>query len=531
MIRINQLKTKAGAPKEAVIKKALKLCGIPEKKIKNVKVLKKSTDARKKNGILDVYSLLLETSLSGEEESKTVKRAGSKDVSVYEPVKYSFNADKSRIGDKRPVIAGFGPAGIFLAYVLALNGFKPLIIERGKSVDKRKEDLERFFETGILDPSSNAQFGEGGAGAFSDGKLNTLIKDEKGRGRFILETFVKFGADEEILYDAKPHIGTDKLIRIIPRIRKRIEKYGGEVRFESCLTGIEVSDGRLEAVTVNGSERIGTDTLFLCIGHSARDTYFYLYEQGIKMEPKAFAVGLRTEHTRELIDKALNREKADYKLTHKCEDGRGVYSFCMCPGGYVINSSSEEGELCVNGMSYSGRNGKNSNSAIVVTVGEKDYNGSAGEPLNGIGFQRELERKAYELAGGKVPYQRYGDYKKNRASDGYGDVEPSCKGQYEFTNLRGLLPDDAERDIIEGMEHFGRKIQGFSDDDVLFAGVESRTSSPVRIVRDGTFQSNIRGIYPVGEGAGYAGGIMSAAADGLKAAESYAKAVGNDDKE
>ena len=520
MIRINQLKTETGADIDRIRKKAASKCRIPEKKILSLRILKKSVDARKKDNIREVYSLYIETSLSGAEEEQAIKRAASKDVLKYEICRYEPVLNCRYKPEKRPVIAGFGPAGIFLGLILSLNGFCPVILERGKSAEERKSDVERFFETGVLDLKSNAQFGEGGAGAFSDGKLNTLVRDEKGRSRFILETFVRFGAPEEILYDAKPHVGTDKLMQIIPGIRSQIEKNGGEVRFNNTLTGVETENNSLRAVIVNGTERIETDKLFLCPGHSARDTLRMLNDSGVRMEPKAFAIGVRTEHEREMIDKALHQKKASYKLTHKCRDGRGVYSFCMCPGGYVINASSSRGELCVNGMSYSGRNGANSNSAIVVTVSPEDFL-KDGEPLSGIKFQEELEKKAFDIALGKIPYQRYGDFVENRASSNAGKISPQCKGDHAFCNLRSILPDYVSEDIIEGMSEFGRRIRGFDGEDTLFSGVESRTSSPVRIVRNKEFESSISGICPVGEGAGYAGGIMSAAMDGMRCAEVY----------
>jgi len=522
MIRINAIRTEPGAGEELLKKKAASKCRINEKKILSLRVLKKSLDARKKDCIREVTSVYIETSLSPENEKKAVKRAGSKDVLLYEPVRYEAHAALSARPEKRPVIAGFGPAGIFLGLLLSMNGFDPLVIERGKRAEERKEDVERFFNTGLLDPSSNAQFGEGGAGAFSDGKLNTLVKDEKGRSRFILETLVRFGADENILYDAKPHIGTDRLIKIIPGIREEIEKNGGEVRFSTTLTGFLTEDGRLKGLIVNDSETIPADSLFLCLGHSARDTVRELYKRGIGMEAKAFAVGLRVEHQRKVIDEGLHRDRAAYKLTHKCADKRGVYSFCMCPGGYVINASSSEGMLVVNGMSYSGRSGENSNSAIVVTVDPSDYM-KDNDPLRGIAFQEEMERKAFEAAKGRIPCQLYADFKKDIPSKKAGSVRPSCKGDFGFCSLRPLLPSFVVNDIIEGMEEFGKKIRGFNGDDTLLYGVESRTSSPVRILRDRDFQSTIRGIYPAGEGAGFAGGIMSAAMDGMRCAEVYMK--------
>ncbi len=521
MIRIDQLKTKQGSPETKIREKAAKKLGVREEKIRGLKIIKRSTDARNKGNILDVYSLEITTELSDREEEKLVGRINDRDVrilkkEIYDPVFKPVSRPK-----KRPVIAGFGPAGIFLSYILSLNGFKPIVIERGKSAGHRQKSVEEFFRTGRLDPDSNVQFGEGGAGAFSDGKLNTLIKDEKGRGRFVLETFVHFGAHENILVDSKPHIGTDKLMTVIPAMREEIIKNGADIRFETVLTGLQIKSERISAVFVNGGERIETDDLFLCIGHSARDTFRMLFEKGIYLEPKPFAVGVRVEHERKDIDAALHREKASYKLTHKCADGRGVYTFCMCPGGQVINASSEEGGLCVNGMSYSERDGVNSNSAVVVTVSPDDFGGDIDDPLRGAAFQRNLERKAYSLGEGKIPYERFEDFKNKRKETHIGRIKPSCTSPYVCTDLRSILPEFIAADITEGIEAFGKKLHGFDDPDTLLAGLESRTSSPVRITRDENYTSNIKGLYPVGEGAGYAGGIMSAAIDGLKCAESY----------
>ncbi|MCR5650603.1 MAG: FAD-dependent oxidoreductase [Lachnospiraceae bacterium] len=521
MIRLNQLKVEKGAHDDRILEKTAKKLHLAPEKIKEIRVIKRSLDARNKGNILDVYCLEVTTCLSGAKEKELVSKAGSRDVCLYERQEYDPVFKIKNRPEKRPVIAGFGPAGIFLAYVLSLNGLAPLVVERGKSAGERRKDVEDFFRTGRLDPDSNVQFGEGGAGTFSDGKLNTLIKDEKGRGRFVLETFVKFGADPEILIDSKPHIGTDILMKIIPAMREEIIKNGGEVRFDSTLTGYETDSGKVSAVIINGKDRIETDDLFLCIGHSARDTFRMLYEKGVKMEPKAFAVGVRVEHERKNIDEALHRDRAAYKLTHKCRDGRGVYTFCMCPGGQVINASSEDGGLCVNGMSFSGRDGKNSNSAVVVTVKQEDFPGDEDDPLRGILFQRELEKKAYELGGGSIPYERYKDFKEGSPKPGAGRISPSCACPYVFADLRSILPEVVAHDIIEGIDDFGKKIRGFDDPETLLAGIESRTSSPVRITRNGDFESDIRGLFPVGEGAGYAGGIMSAAIDALKCAEHY----------
>lgn len=454
--------------------------------------------------------------------------------------------------ETRPVVVGAGPAGLFAAYRLALAGRNPLILERGKAMDQRTADVSRFFETGILNPHSNVQFGEGGAGAFSDGKLNTLVNDKFGRNRFVLETFVKCGADESILYDAKPHIGTDALFRVIPNLRKEIERLGGEFRFETCVTDLQIEGGALRAVTVQReaeqTETIPTDAAILAIGHSARDTFEMLYQKGVPMCEKDFAVGFRVEHPQEFIDRAQYGDFADklppapYKLTANVpvtnellQDEttlRGVYSFCMCPGGYVVNAASENGGVCVNGMSNHARDGKNANSAIVVSVGARDFaefiarNGETGTagtvlavPLSGIYYQHALEQCAFSLSGGKIPQQLYGDFLQNTPSKTYGAFSSETKGATKFTNLRNLFSKEIEAAFISGMTEFDKKIRGFAREDAILSGIESRTSSPVRILRDETCESEIKGLYPCGEGAGYAGGIMSAAMDGLKCAE------------
>jgi len=397
------------------------------------------------------------------------------------------------------------------------------------------------------------QFGEGGAGTFSDGKLNTLVKDKDGRNRAVLETFVKFGAKESICYDAKPHIGTDVLMNIVKSMREEIIRLGGEVRFESCVTDICAEANQVTAVVVNHTEKIDCNQLVLAIGHSARDTFQMLYEKQVPMEAKSFAVGLRVEHPQKMINVSQYGKEnpgrlgaAPYKLTAKASNGRGVYSFCMCPGGYVVNASSEEGYTAVNGMSYSGRDGQNANSAIIVSVTPKDF--GSDHPLAGIAFQRKLERNAYELGQGKIPAQRYGDFKqivengkenpvleKTGASEDLigrevtlneknssADISPQTKGQYVWTDVTKILPKECNEAFVEGMESFSHQIKGFNCPDACLLGVESRTSSPVRIHRDETWQSAIRGLYPCGEGAGYAGGITSAAMDGLRIAEAIA---------
>ena len=429
---------------------------------------------------------------------------------------------------KRPVVVGSGPAGLFCAWILALAGCRPILLERGACVEERQRDVEEFWKSGILNPMSNVQFGEGGAGTFSDGKLNTLVKDTSGRNRFVLETFVRFGAPPEILYEQKPHIGTDILIRVVKNMRLAICEAGGEVRFHSQVTDIVLDETSLVGVQVNQEEELETDTVIFAVGHSARDTFEMLYEKNLPMQAKSFAVGVRAEHPQKMINASQYGAEsvpglpaAPYKVTAKLENGRGVYSFCMCPGGYVVNASSEEGRLAVNGMSYHARAGENANSAIIVTVTPEDYGSE--HPLAGMEFQRKLEERAFRAGGGKIPVQRLEDFCKNQISTSFGNVEPQMKGAYAFGDVRGIFPQVLAESIEEGMRQFEHKITGFSDGDTLLSGVESRTSSPVKIPRDENMESEIKGIFPCGEGAGFAGGITSAAMDGMKVAEAVLK--------
>lgn len=426
-----------------------------------------------------------------------------------------------------PVIVGSGPAGLFAAYELAAHGYAPLVIERGRDVEQRTKDVEAFWASGSLRKNSNVQFGEGGAGTFSDGKLNTLVKDVAGRNRHVLELFVKAGAPKEILYVNKPHIGTDILKKVVKSLREEIIGMGGTVAFETQLTGIQVKNGALRAIEVNGERWIETEILILAIGHSARDTFEMLEQTGIHMEAKSFAVGMRVEHPQKMIDECQYKgadmrylPTASYKLTTNLDNGRGVYSFCMCPGGYVVNASSEEGLLAVNGMSYHDRAGANANSAIIVSVTPEDYPGEG--PLKGVAFQRELERRAYRIGRGRIPQQLFGDFERNQISEDYGAFSSAAKGRTTFANLREIFPEEISRSFIEGMHRFAKYIPEYDREDAVLSAVESRTSSPVRISRNEAFESNIAGVYPGGEGAGYAGGIMSAAMDGLKVAEAVA---------
>ena len=436
-----------------------------------------------------------------------------------------------QIGEEKlkysPVVVGSGPAGLFCACSLALMGYAPIILERGKEVREREKDVLFFWKTGILKPESNVQFGEGGAGTFSDGKLNTLVKDPKGRNRKVLETFVEFGAPSEILYDQKPHIGTDILVEVVENLRGKIIEAGGTFLFETCFIGTCREGERITGIVCKQKEKtieIPTELLVLAIGHSARDTFELLEKEGFHMEAKAFAMGFRVEHPqREMNEIQYGKEAmeflpaAPYKVTANIQSGRGVYSFCMCPGGYVVNASSEEGRLAVNGMSYRDRGSHNANSAIIVTVTPEDFGGT--DPLSGVRFQRHLEEKAYEMAQGNIPQQLFGDFRQKQISSTYGDYESCTRGKTAFAPLHELFGEEINRSFLQGMEEFGKKIKNFDRADCILSGVESRTSSPVRITRSEAFESNQKGVYPCGEGAGYAGGIMSAAMDGLKVAE------------
>ncbi|MGN0372275.1 MAG: NAD(P)/FAD-dependent oxidoreductase [Enterocloster sp.] len=542
MIHISQLKMPLGHTEKALYKKAAGMLRIPEEEIESVSVVKQSVDARKKPDIS--YSYVVNVTLKGKgkagarQEEKLVKRLKDRNITLCEEVPYHLPEPGQEELLYPPVIIGTGPAGLFCGLMLARKGYRPLLLERGEDVDSRTAKVERFWREGKLDPSSNVQFGEGGAGTFSDGKLNTLVKDSSGRNHEVLRILTEFGADPSICYVNKPHIGTDVLSRIVKSIRQEIEKLGGRVRFLSQVTDFEIENGGLAALTVNDSERIPVQAAVLAVGHSARDTFEKLYDRGIPMEAKAFAVGLRIQHPQVMINKSQYgmeqcRElgPASYKLTKQVSNGRGVYSFCMCPGGYVVNASSEPGKLAVNGMSYHDRAGENANSALIVTVTPEDFSHclkkekSNGEektqchPLSGIYFQRMLEKKAYDLCRGKIPVQLYGDFKENRVSSGFGQVLPAFRGEYEFANLREMLPEYISDSLLEAMESFGHMIQGFDRPDALFAGIESRTSSPVRIPRDSRMESSICGLFPCGEGAGYAGGITSAGMDGIKTAE------------
>lgn len=544
MIRINQLKMPLGHDRAGLLEKAARVLRVPSGEIEKLTIVKQSVDARKKPDIWYSYVVDIGIRQAGlQKEEKLVRRLKDRNVAVHKEAPYRLPEPGTECMAGRPVIIGTGPAGLFCGLMLARKGYMPILLERGEDVDARTDRVARFWETGQLDPSSNVQFGEGGAGTFSDGKLNTLVKDTFGRNREVLRILTEFGGDPSILYVNKPHIGTDVLSRIVKSIRTEIEKLGGQVLFQSqvtdFVTGGEPGESRrIKALVVNGSQVLEAETVVLAIGHSARDTFETLLARGIPMEPKAFAVGLRVQHPQTLINESQYGMKecgelgpASYKLTWKASDERGVYSFCMCPGGYVVNASSEPGRLAVNGMSYHDRAGENANSAIIVTVTPEDFCGMEtgagtdqgcevpGDAMAGIRFQRRLEETAFCLGKGNIPVQLYGDFKEGRVSEGFGGVNPAFRGGYAFANLRELFPEPLSRAFMEGMEGFGTMIRGFDRPDAILAGIESRTSSPVRIPRDQGMESPVKGIFPCGEGAGYAGGITSAAMDGIKTAE------------
>ena len=533
MIRVNQVKLPVSHSEADLRKKTAKMMGVSADQIQSVELVRQSLDARKKPDLYYLYAL--DVAVAGK-EAAIVKRARSVNVQIRKEEAYRLPDPGIEPLRERPVIVGFGPAGMFCGLMLARAGYRPLILERGLDADSRAKAVARYWTDGTLDPECNVQFGEGGAGTFSDGKLNTLVKDPSGRNKEVLKILAQAGADSTITYVNKPHVGTDVLRTVVKNIRSEIESLGGEVRFGCRLEDFETQNGHLCSIRVSARkgtseagrtvEEIPASALVLAIGHSARDTFAMLAEKPLDMQAKAFAVGLRIQHPQTQInlsqygrEEAGNLGAASYKLTAQTSGGRGVYSFCMCPGGFVVDASSEPGRLAINGMSNHDRAGANANSALIVTVTPEDFPQPG--TLGGVTFQRQLEEAAYCCGGGKIPVQLYGDFRENRISTGFGAVTPQFEGQFAFGNLREVLPEALSAAMLEGMEHFGHVIHGFDREDAVFAGVESRTSSPLRIPRDhATMESStIAGIYPCGEGAGYAGGITSAAMDGMKTAE------------
>ncbi len=505
-----------------VRRRVLKSLRVGEEELEGLSIERKSFDARDRRDIRVVYAIV--ASLRSEPRNPF---PASVAIRVEARRSYEFPAPRAAAGALRPVVVGSGPAGLFCALILAENGFRPIVLERGDEVGARDAKVRAFFESGKLDPESNIQFGEGGAGTFSDGKLNTTVSDRYRRNAKVLEEFVEAGAPGEIAYINKPHIGTNYLVTVVGNIRKKIEALGGEVRFRSRVTSLVMEGGEIRGVVVNGAETIPAQAVVLALGHGARDSFESLARSGIPMESKPFAIGVRIEHPQELISRNQYGPSwlhpglpvADYKLTHRSADGRGVYSFCMCPGGRVVNASSEEGGVVTNGMSDFSRGGRNANSAIVVSVAPEDFGGSG--PLAGVEFQRTWERKAFASGGGdfSLPVQLFGDFREARSSPALGGIEPDIGGLWRFARLDGCLPPWAVAGIVEGILAFDRRIPGFAREDAVLSGIESRTSSPVRILRDSCCMSAVKGLFPCGEGAGYSGGIMSSAIDGIKVAE------------
>ena len=527
MLRLTDIRLPLNHPEIAIKNAILKRINISEKDLVQFKIFKRGYDARKHNDIRLVYTIDIEAK---NEKGILYKFRKNNQIKIKPDTQYKLVAKADPNVQERPIIIGTGPCGIFAGLVLAQMGFNPILLERGKKVKERTEDTFGFWRKGELNPESNVQFGEGGAGTFSDGKLHTQTKDKNNRGRKVLEEFVAAGAPNEILYISKPHIGTLKLVKIVKNMRNKIIDLGGEVRFQSRVDDLIIKDSQVLGVVLSNGEEILSKHVILAIGHSARDTFEMLLKKDINIEAKSFSIGLRIEHPQGLIDTCQFGENAgnpilgaaDYKLVHHGSNGRSVYTFCMCPGGTVLASSSEPNSIVTNGMSQYSRNEGNANSAIVVEVSPKDF---PGNPLAGIEFQRKWEKAAFILGGENydAPGQLLGDFMANRPSKNFGDVMPSYKPGVKLGSLDSCLPDYVLTSIREALPFFNKKIKGFLLDDAILTGVETRTSSPIRIIRDKSHQSiSLKGLYPSGEGAGYAGGILSSAVDGIKAAEAVA---------
>ncbi len=525
-IRIEEITLGLNERESGIKEKILKTLEIKSEDVLSYQIVKRAIDSRHKRNILLVFSVNIEVEnqkkfLASLDEVKIIRHK----IRLVESFDYEIKIVSKDNKRKRPIVIGTGPSGLFAGLLLAKAGLRPTIVERGKDVDSRIKDVKTFFSKGKLNSESNIQFGEGGAGTFSDGKLYTLINDP--RKKFIFEEMIKAGALKEIATDAHPHIGTDKLRKIVKNIRKEIIRLGGEVRFETCLTDLEIKKDKIENVVFNNNEKISVSELVLAIGHSARDTYQMLYEKKIKMSAKPFAMGVRIEHNAIALNKAqygdfYNHSKlptARYKLVAHMSGLRSVYTFCMCPGGYVVAAASEEGMLAINGMSEYAQDGKNSNSALLVSIIPSDFNSD--HPLAGVEFQREWEKKAFMAGGGeyRAPVQLVGDFIKNKSSQKIKSIKPTYMPGVTPTSLDNCLPNFVIESLKKAISELNKKINGFSNPDAVLTGIESRSSSPVRIIRGATFQSNIRGIYPTGEGSGYAGGIITSAIDGLKVAE------------
>ncbi|MCC4797209.1 hypothetical protein BCT30_06910 [Enterovibrio norvegicus] len=533
MIRINQVKLPLDHSEDALQRYVLEVLSISEQQLVDIHVFKRGYDARKKNQITLIYTL--DVTLTDVDEEQLLK--GFEDdhnVRVSPDTEYKYVATAPANLTERPIVIGMGPCGVFVALILAQMGFKPIVLERGKSVHERAKDTFRFWRTSELNTESNVQFGEGGAGTFSDGKLYSQVKDPGFKGLKVKQEFVAAGAPAEIIYVSKPHIGTYKLVTMVEKMRRKIIELGGEIRFETRVDEINIEgtgeDQHVTGVTLNGGEVINSKHVVAAIGHSARDTFQMLHDKGVYMEAQSFSIGFRIEHKQEMIDEARFGKNAghpllgaaDYKLVHHCKNGRSVYSFCMCPGGVVVAATSEEHAVVTNGMSQYSRSERNANSAIVVGISPADFDN---DPLQGVALQRKLERNAYIMGGSNydAPAQMVGDFLAAGEGKPYEAVEPSYKPNVKMTDLSDALPDFAIEAIREALPAFAKKIRGFDSKDAMLTGVETRTSSPVQIKRGADFQSiNTKGLYPGGEGAGYAGGILSAGIDGIKIAEAVA---------
>lgn len=533
MLRLTEIKLPLDHPEDAIKSAILKKLNIKPEELVSYSIFKRSYDARKKTDIYLVYIVDIETTLDKQLSDRFAKDPHIKPTP---DMSYRMVAQAPANLKIRPVVIGMGPSGMFAGLMLAQMGFRPIILERGKAVRDRTVDTFNFWKKKAdFNPESNAQFGEGGAGTFSDGKLYSQVKDPQHYGRKVITEFVNAGAFPEILYINKPHIGTFKLVGIVQNIRAKIESLGGEIRFQSRVEDIDICEGEVKGLTLASGEYIVTNHIVLAVGHSARDTFQMLYDRGVYIEAKPFSIGFRIEHPQSLIDHARFGDyagnktlgAADYKLVHHCQNGRSVYSFCMCPGGLVVAATSEVGRVVTNGMSQYSRNERNANSGIVVGITPEDY---AGHPLAGIEFQRRLESRAFELGGSTyaAPAQLVGDFLADRPSRNLGTVKPSYAPEVHLCDLSESLPDYAIAAIREAIPAFNKQIKGFAMDEAMLTGVETRTSSPIRIKRNQNYESlNTKGLFPTGEGAGYAGGILSAGIDGIKVAEAVALSIVN----